>query len=173
MKLRKIFQNPRKIIKPYVKAGMTVLDMGCGPGYFTIEMARLVGSKGKVVAADLQEGMLEIIREKIKDTGYQSTIELNKCESDRTGISAKFDFILIFYMLHEVPVMSAFLKEIDSLLKPDGKILIVEPIFHVSKKEFNNTTGILKELGFKIIEEPKICFSRSAAVNKFKKTEKF
>ncbi len=47
MSLRRLFQKPRKIIKPYVKEGMTVLDMGCGPGFFTIEMARMVGLQGR------------------------------------------------------------------------------------------------------------------------------
>ena len=44
---------------------MTALDVGCGPGFFTLDMARLVGESGQVIAADLQEGMLQIVRDKI------------------------------------------------------------------------------------------------------------
>ncbi len=87
----------------------------------------------------------------------------------RSGISERFDFILIFYMLHEVPNQSAFLKEIDSLLKPDGEILIVEPVFHVSENDFNNSKEMISDIGFEIIEEPKILFSRSVLINKSKR----
>jgi ubiquinone/menaquinone biosynthesis C-methylase UbiE len=53
--LRKLLQNPQKILKPFIKEGMTVADLGCGPGFFTIEMAKMVGNNGKVTAVDLQE----------------------------------------------------------------------------------------------------------------------
>ena len=56
--IRKWLQNPRKILGPYIKEGMIVLDVGCGPGFFSIELAQMVGNSGRVVAADLQEGML-------------------------------------------------------------------------------------------------------------------
>ena len=58
IQLRKLIQNPGKILKPFIKEGMTVMDLGCGPGFFTIEMARMVGKNGNVTAVDLQEGML-------------------------------------------------------------------------------------------------------------------
>jgi ubiquinone/menaquinone biosynthesis C-methylase UbiE len=167
--MRRLFQKPGEIIKPYIKEGMTVLDMGCGPGFFSIEMAKMAGVSGKVVAADLQEGMLEKVRDKLEGTSYKNTVELHKCQSDKIGLSERFDFILIFYMLHEVPIQSAFLKEIDTLLKPDGKILIVEPIFHVSKRDFNNVKEMINDIGFEIIEEPRIHFSRSVLINKGKR----
>lgn len=65
-KIRKLFQNPNKILSPYIDKGMNVLDLGCGPGFFTLEMANLVGESGKVVAADLQEEMLVKVENKIK-----------------------------------------------------------------------------------------------------------
>lgn len=43
-KIRKWLQNPRKILQPFVSEGMTVLDLGCGPGFFSIDMAHMVGS---------------------------------------------------------------------------------------------------------------------------------
>lgn len=60
--IRRFLQNPEKILKPHINPGMTVLDMGCGPGFFTIEIAKLLNGSGKVIAADLQAGMLEIVR---------------------------------------------------------------------------------------------------------------
>lgn len=159
--IRKFLQNPRKILTPYVRNGMTVLDIGCGPGVFSIEIAKMIGMPGHVIAADLQEGMLQLLRNKIKGTDLEDIIELSKCDAERTGLSAKVDFILAFYMVHEVPDKINFFKEMHSLLKADGKMLIVEPKFHVSGREFDEMLESLTKMGFKIVERPKILFSRS------------
>jgi ubiquinone/menaquinone biosynthesis C-methylase UbiE len=166
--IRKLLQNPQKILKPYIKKGMTVLDVGCGPGYFTIEMAKMLDGSGKVVAADLQDGMLEIVKNKVLNSSLQDSIELHKCQPDRIGLTKEFDFILVFYMLHEVPNQSMFLKELYSLLKPDGRILIVEPKFHVTKNDFSNSVMELRNYGFAIIEEPNVFFSRAVLVSRSK-----
>jgi ubiquinone/menaquinone biosynthesis C-methylase UbiE len=166
IRIRKLFHDPQKILKHYIVEGMTVLDTGCGPGFFTMEMAKMVGRSGKVTAADLQEGMLEIVKKKIVKSGLQNVIELHKCQNDKIGLSKEFDFILIFYMLHEVPDQTAFLKEIHSLLKSGGKVLISEPKFHVSKKDFNSSKELLKNIGFHIVAEPDVFFSRSVLLKK-------
>jgi ubiquinone/menaquinone biosynthesis C-methylase UbiE len=64
-KIRRWLQNPQKILSPYVKEGMKILDVGCGPGFFSVELAKMVGAHGKVYAVDLQEGMLQKLRDKI------------------------------------------------------------------------------------------------------------
>jgi len=164
--IRKLVHNPHNILKRYVKEGMAALDLGCGPGFFTIELAKLVGKSGKVMAVDLQEGMLEIVRKKVMKTNLKDVIEFHNCPNDRIGLSKTFDFILIFYMLHEVPDQSAFLKEVLSLLNPDGKVLIVEPKLHVTKSDFDSSEEILKSIGFEIVEEPKIFISRTVLIKR-------
>ena len=64
MAIRRLLQNPRKILSPFIKEGMTVLDLGCGPGFFSLDMAHMVGSAGRAIAVDLQQGMLIKLREK-------------------------------------------------------------------------------------------------------------
>ena len=85
-RIRRWLQNPRKILEPYIKEGMTVLDVGCGPGFFSIEIAQLVGKSGRVIAADLQEGMLQKLRDKIRGTeleeqgrSWQTAQPMNLC----------------------------------------------------------------------------------------------
>ena len=87
--IRRWIQNPQKILKPYIKKGMTVLDLGCGPGFFTVDIAKMLSDSGKVVAADLQEGMLEKVARKIKGTSYEQRVELHKCQINRIGINEK------------------------------------------------------------------------------------
>ncbi|MCL2157581.1 MAG: class I SAM-dependent methyltransferase [Methanobrevibacter sp.] len=165
-KFRRMFQNPKKILKPYITKEMSVLDVGCGPGYFTVEIAKLIGNSGNVLAADLQEEMILKLKNKVKNTNIQDKINFHKCEKDRLGLSDDFDFILVFYMLHEVPNQRKFLKELFTHLKSNGKILISEPKFHVSKKDFEKSLNIIDEIGFKIVENPSIFLSRSVVIQK-------
>jgi len=101
-KMRRWIQNPRKILKPYLKQGMTALDYGCGPGFFTVDMAQMVGESGQIIAADLQDGMLQKLKGKIHDTKLENRVLLHKCEEDRINLSKHVDFILAFYIIHEV-----------------------------------------------------------------------
>jgi ubiquinone/menaquinone biosynthesis C-methylase UbiE len=165
-KIRRWIQNPKEILSPYIKEGMTVLDIGCGPGFFTIEMAEMVGSSGKVIASDLQIGMLEKIRDKIHGTDRKKRITLHKCEKDRVGVSEQVDFILLFYMVHELPNIEKFFDEIKNILKPNGKIFMVEPSFHVSKKAFENSIKKANDAGLSVAAKPKVFLSKAVILKK-------
>ena len=165
-RIRRWVQNPQKILGPFIKPGMTVLDIGCGPGFFSIDMAQMVGASGRVIASDLQEGMLRKLGDKIQGTELEARITLHKCEEDKIGVSDKVDFILVFYMLHEVPDQENFLDEIGSILKPDGQALIVEPPFHVSKSAFEEVIRKACSTGFILADRPKIFLSKTAVLKK-------
>ena len=158
---RRLLQNPRKILKPYIHEGMTVLDLGCGPGFFSVEIAKMLKDSGKVFAADLQEGMLDRVRQKIRMTALEQRINLHKCQDDSIGVTEAVDFVLVFYMIHEVPNQDNLLRELKSILKPDGKIFIIEPKFHVSKKSFEGMINKIKDIGFEIVDRPKVFISRT------------
>jgi ubiquinone/menaquinone biosynthesis C-methylase UbiE len=159
--IRRLIHNPQEILGGYIKPGQTVLDLGCGPGTFSIAMAKMVGESGRVIAVDIQEEMLQILRKKAAQQGLESRIITHKSGPDRIGLSKKVDFALAFYMVHEVPNAKAFLKEIASILKPKGKLLIAEPKMHVSADDFEKTIDIARQAGLRTISEPKIRFSRS------------
>ena len=163
-RLRRWLHNPYKMLGPYIKKGMTVLDIGCGPGFFSVEMARLLDGSGQVIAADLQDGMLDIIRQKVKATQLEQMIRSHKCRKESINLSDNVDFILAFYMVHEVPDKKRLINELKSVLKPDGRILIVEPKFHVTKKAFEEMLTMTKDAGFEIMEQPKIFFSRAVVL---------
>ncbi len=165
-KIRRWLQDPRKILSPYIKSGMTVLDQGCGPGFFTIDLAQMVGPSGRVIASDLQAGMLEKLQGKIRGTEWESQIRLHQCRESHIGIAEKIDFVLCFYMVHEVPDQSAFFREMYSLLKPGGRVLIVEPPFHVSKAAFERM--ITKARGENLIpaDRPRVFLSKAVVLKK-------
>jgi ubiquinone/menaquinone biosynthesis C-methylase UbiE len=159
--LRRWLHKPQKILGSYIKQGMAVLDLGCGPGVFTVEIAKLVGESGKVVAADLQDGMLKIVDRKINGTALEKRVVLHKCQENSIGLDEKMDFILAFWMVHEVPDHERLFKELKSLLKPDGRLYIVEPKFHVNRSAFQKMSDELIRTGFRIIERPKVIISRA------------
>jgi ubiquinone/menaquinone biosynthesis C-methylase UbiE len=161
--VRRWIQNPEKILAPYITQGMSVLDVGCGPGFFSIEIAEMVGATGKVFAADLQEGMLQRVRSKVKGTEAEKRITVIKCDPGKINATEMVDFILAFYVVHEVPDKNSFFKQLRNILKGDGQFLLVEPkLFHVSRKDFEATISIAENNGFKVCNGPKLRFSWSA-----------
>lgn len=159
--LRRLIQNPKRILKKYIKPGDKVLDLGCGPGFFTFDISQLIGESGFVYAADLQEGMLDKIRKKISLMHTQN-IKVHKCDEIAINLNDTVDFVLAFYMIHELPNQEKTFLEFKKILNPLGKVLIIEPNFHVTKNAFKEMILRLEKVGFKIIERPKIFFSRSA-----------
>ena len=163
---RKVVQDPERIMKPYIERGWTVLDVGPGMGYFTIPLARLVGDTGRVIAADLQQKMLDAIYHRALRAGVQDRIKLHRSTSDTIGLNESIDFCLAFWMVHEVPNRSRFFSEISSMLKRDGLLLLVEPKLHVSRENFNKTLGIASSVGLSTKDQPKIFLSYSALLKK-------
>ena len=166
-RIRRWLQNPRRILKPYIEEGMTVLEIGCGPGFFTIDMAEMVGESGRVIASDLQAGMLEKVKDKVSGTEFEDRVTLHKSEENEIGVAEPVDFVLMFYVVHEVPDKEAFFKQIASVLKPDGKALVVEPPFHVSKSEFKKTIGKARASGLTDSKGPKLLFSKTVILEKY------
>jgi ubiquinone/menaquinone biosynthesis C-methylase UbiE len=161
-KVRRWLQNPQKILSPYVREGMTVLDIGCGPGFFSIELAKMVGRNGKVISADLQDGMLQKLSSKARGTELEKRIHLVKCEKDKINVSEKIDFGLAFWMVHEVPNKESFFNQLKAILNEKARILLVEPkLFHVSRTEFEATTTIAAHAGFAVSGAPRLrlCWS--------------
>jgi ubiquinone/menaquinone biosynthesis C-methylase UbiE len=164
--IRRWLQNPVKILKPYIKKGMKVLDLGCGPGFFSLDIAQMVGKSGKVIACDLQEGMLQKIRAKIHGTELEGRITLHQCQETRIGVSGNVDFALAFYMVHEIPNQGNFFYEISTLLKPHGQVLVVEPPFHVSRNAFEKTIRTAIDSGFVVVERPNVLLSKAVILQK-------
>lgn len=159
--LRKLLHNPEAILSPYIRPGSTVIDVGAGMGYFSIPLARMVGPAGHVTAIDIQAKMLAALASRARRRGVSERIKPHLAHPDSLGSHPKADFVIAFWMVHEVPNQRAFLTEIFGFLKIGGLFLLAEPIFHVSKKSFLRTIKTANEIGFVVIDMPKIRISRS------------
>jgi len=160
--LRRFIHKPQKVLGAYVKEGMTVMDLGCGMGHFSIGMAGLVGSTGKVIAVDLQQKMLDIMRKRSRRAGLAGRIVPHLCLADDLGIEESADFILAFWMVHEVPDPEKFFKHLKTLLVSEGRILIAEPKMHVTAEDLKRTLDIAQSSGLQCIGKPVIRFSHAA-----------
>jgi ubiquinone/menaquinone biosynthesis C-methylase UbiE len=168
-RLRFILQNPRRILKKYIHPGMTVLDLGCGTGYFTLDIAKLLEKKGKVIAADVQIGMLDILVHKLGYSELQNQIQIHNNQENTLNLTEKVDFILAFYAFHEMKYLDSIINELQKILIPETKIFISEQRFHVSKYTFNTIVQKMENIGFEICKRPRIFFSRTV-IMKIKST---
>jgi len=161
-RLRRLIHNPQKILSGYVQEGMTVMDIGCGMGYFTLGLAELVGDAGQVLAVDLQQQMLDIMMKRATQKGLAHRITPHRAKPVAIGVSSPVDFILAFWMIHEIPDPAIFFKEITAILKSSEKLLYTEPAFHVPERKYNKIPAIAEKAGLSINRTLSIRFSRAA-----------
>jgi len=158
--IRRFFQNPYKILAPHINSGMTVMDYGCGNGYFSIPIANIVGNYGKVYSVDIQNEMLEKLATKLSASDIKNVTQILN-GVDKMPMTETVDFIIAVYVVHEIPDKEIFFKEIYDILKPNGKLLVIEPDFIVSRKKFKKTIEIAKRVGFIESEKLNLLLSKS------------
>jgi len=163
--IRRLFQKPEDILANHVSVGMTVLDVGCAMGYFTLPMARMVGAHGKVVCVDMQQRMLDSLHERAVKAGVPENLELRQCAPSSLGIEdleGEIDFALAFAMVHEAGDPAALFGQIYAALAPGASLVVAEPRGHVTAPAFEASLGLARNAGFVEVSRPKI--SRSHAV---------
>jgi ubiquinone/menaquinone biosynthesis C-methylase UbiE len=151
--LRKLLENPVKLLGPFVRPGMTVLEPGCAMGYFTLPLARMVGPAGRVIAVDIQPGMLKVLGRRAGKAGLAERIEIRSASTGGLGVEDldhSVDFAAALHVVHEMPNPGAFFDEVRRALKPGGRLLVVEPKGHVSAEAFSRTVTLSKHAGFRI-----------------------
>jgi ubiquinone/menaquinone biosynthesis C-methylase UbiE len=159
--LRRLLHNPERILGGLIGPGQMAADIGCGMGYFSVPMARLVGEGGRVFAIDLQKEMLDALKRRAARHHVESRIHPHLAQPERIGLTEQVDFVLAFWMVHEVKDPQAFLAEIKDMLKPDGRFLMVEPKIHVSPAAFEQSVAIAGSVGLKPVAAPRVAISRA------------
>jgi|SRR5579884_3907801 len=167
--LRRWRQDPGKILAPYVREGMTVLEPGPGMGFFTIEIAERVRSAGRVIAVDIQSKMLEKLKRRAAKRGVVDRIETRLAGPESMAIgdlNGNVDFAFAFAVIHELPPTAAVFPEIAAALKPGGRLLVAEPRGHVKAAAFDAELAAAAQAGLTVIERPPIAGSHTALFKK-------
>lgn len=157
--IRKLLEPPRRLVGPFVKPGMTVAEPGCGFGLISLELARLVGKKGKVISVDLEPRAAERLKKRAGKAGLAERMDIRACESRDLGIADyedRIDLIAVVHTLHEFEDLPGFLAQAAALLRSSGHLLVVEPKGHVSLAEFQAEMECCKLAGFEVLETPDI-----------------
>jgi ubiquinone/menaquinone biosynthesis C-methylase UbiE len=167
--IRRLWQSPRKVLGPLVRAGMTVLEPGPGMGFFTLDAARMVGPTGRVIAPDVQERMLKVLSRRARRSGLLDRIDIRRTEPERLGIedlAARVDLVLAIFVVHEMPDVGAFFAAAHRALKPGGRLLFAEPKGHVSKDAFNQSLEAAARAGFSLLGEHHIPRARAVVLTR-------
>lgn len=167
--LRRLSYNPAQILSPYVREGMTVLEPGPGMGFFTLELARLVGPSGRVVAVDIQPRMLAELKRRAAKAGLRPRIELRLAQPDSMGIAGLegvVDFVLAFATVHEMPSAGAFFEQSAEALRPGATLLLAEPAGHVKPELFDAELKAAAGAGLRVADHPLIRRSHAALLTK-------
>lgn len=167
--VRRLFQNPEKELAPYISPGMTVLDIGPGMGFFTLPMARMVGSTGLVVCTDIQPAMLRGVERRALKAGLAARIvtrESNATSLNIDDYAGRIDFALASAMVHEVSDIPTFFANVARALKPGGRLLLLEPSGHVTAADFDGELATAQRHGLMVEARPVTRGNHAAVLKK-------
>lgn len=120
-------EDPDKLLEVLkVKEGMVVADVGAGSGYHSFRIAPLVGDKGKVIASDIQQAMLNMITEKAKKNGVKNVTTVKGTNKDPKLPANAVDLIIMVDVYHEFEFPFEMIDKMIASLKPEGKLVFVE-----------------------------------------------
>jgi ubiquinone/menaquinone biosynthesis C-methylase UbiE len=144
-----------------IKPGMIVCDMGCGNGFYTLELAEMVGADGIVYAVDIQQEMLRLLEARAEKTDLKNIRPILGSLIDPRLPKGKLDLILCVDVYHEFSHPEHMLAAMHKSLKKDGRLVLVEfrqedPKVPIKELHKMSKKQILKELqpnGFKLVEQ--------------------
>lgn len=159
---RELEEAPTQVLEELkIRPGMTVVDFGCGNGFYSLPMAKQVGPTGKVLAVDIQPEMIEMLKERAANAGIDNIEPILSTEKDTKLPENQVDLLILVDVYHEFSFPAQMLKGIRQSLKDDGVVALLEyraedptvpirPLHKMSKKQ------IMKEYeanGFKLVRE--------------------
>ncbi len=120
-------ENPRRLLEALaLEPGMTVADVGCGNGFYTLQMAEIVGPGGKVYGVDIQPEMLEMLERRAAGAGVDNVVPVLSSPDDPKLPAGSVDLILLVDVYHEFAYPEGMLQGMRQALKPDGRIALAE-----------------------------------------------
>jgi ubiquinone/menaquinone biosynthesis C-methylase UbiE len=167
--VRRLFQDPDRILAPYVTAGMYALEPGPGMGFFTIPLARLVGGAGRVFAVDIQPKMLRALERRAAKARLKDRVITRQAQPgsmELSDLAGRIDFVLAFAVVHEMPSVTSFFEETARALKLGGTALFAEPKGHVGDEMFQEQLQAAAQAGLTPSGYPAIWRSHACLLRK-------
>ena len=167
--LRKLQQNPYKILSPFISKGMNILEIGPAMGFFSIPMAKMTGNQGKVYCIDIQQNMLNKLHRRANKAGVGHIIETRLSTTDSfstDNLNNSIDFVLLAFVVHEVPDQRKLFSAVAATMKKNSTLLFLEPKGHVSPIGWEKSITIASDQGFQIVQQNKVKGSRSVLLRK-------
>ena len=135
-----------------LRSGQVVADVGAGSGYYAVRLAKAVGPTGRVVATDLQPGMLDILRARVARERL-ANVEVVQGRADDPVLPEKtFDLVLMVDVYHELAAPQVFVRKLKAALKPGGRLVLIEfrredPRVPIREEHKMSVSQVLDELG--------------------------
>jgi ubiquinone/menaquinone biosynthesis C-methylase UbiE len=144
-----------------VKRAMTICDMGCGNGFYSLQLAKMTGEQGRVYAVDIQAEMLKMLKANAEEHGIRNITPVLSTATDPKLPKGKIDLILLVDVYHEFSHPEEMLAAMREALAPDGLCALVEfraedPNVPIKPEHKMTKEQIMKEWppnGFKLIKE--------------------
>jgi SAM-dependent methyltransferase len=166
--LRGWLHDPAKLFGPYVEAGMTAMDVGCGRGFNALGLARLVGEEGTVLCVDVQQRMLDMVARRARSAGLMDRMDLFLVDPEGPLPEVEADFISTFWVVHEAPDTRVFFEQLRDRLRPEGHLFVAEPNLHVKQGAFDHELATARDCGLEVVAQPGVALSRAAVLRRSK-----
>jgi ubiquinone/menaquinone biosynthesis C-methylase UbiE len=132
---RAAWQKPDELLDALeIKPGQTVCDIGAGPGYFALRVAKRVGAGGRVFAVDVEPKILDVLRARIEKAGVRNVTPVLALGADPLLPPRSCDLVLIVDAYHHFPDRPKYLQRLAALLRPSGRLANVD--WHKHKSDF-------------------------------------
>jgi SAM-dependent methyltransferase len=167
--LRRLLDHSAQALAAHVRPGMTVLEPGPGMGFFTLELGRLVGPTGRVIAVDIEPRMLVRLRRRAAKAGVADRLDARLAAPDSLGLTDladTVDFTLAYAVVHELPDAAAFFREVAQASKKGARLLFAEPRGHITPALFEAELQAARDAGFQLVEPLNLSRSQAALLEK-------
>lgn len=146
------YRNPADLLGLFgITPGMTALDLGCGTGFFTEELARLVGGEGTVHAVDIQLPLVKATRDRLQERGLADRCHVHHAGAYALPLeSQSVDVAVAIAVLGEIPDRLHALLELYRVLKPGGRVAVSEEALHPAYMTAAGVRRLAEEAGFQV-----------------------
>jgi ubiquinone/menaquinone biosynthesis C-methylase UbiE len=155
--IRRLRENPERLVAAFVRPGGKVLEVGPGMGFFTLPLARGVGEQGRVVCVDVQPRMLRGLSRRLERRGLAPRVAIRQCGTDSLGIAdldGSTDLVLAIHVVHEMQAPGAAFQEMARALRSGGRLLLLEPAGHCPERVFQAELDWAARAGLARIGDP-------------------